>query len=79
MRVDAFISEWRGLIPEGYFKPSTRANYESHIRGHVLPLLGAMELDSVTIRDAQTYVRRLQEKGLGPKSIRNSIMVLRVL
>lgn len=79
MILDDFVNTWRSLIPEGYFKPSTLANYESHLRCHILPLLGPREVDSISILDSQKYIVSLQQKGLSAKSVRNSVMVLRVL
>ena len=44
-------------------KPGTRRGYLQILKAHVLPALGAMELDQVTRRDVQLLINRLHNQS----------------
>ena len=44
-------------------KPGTRRGYLQILKAHVLPALGAMELDQVTRRDVQLLINRLHSQS----------------
>lgn len=52
-------------------KPSTKERYEMDIRRHINPLLGSTKLSALTAPKLQKMLRKNQEDGLSPKSIKN--------
>jgi integrase len=79
MLLNEFVERFWSLTPRDYFKPSTRANYASIIANHILPYLGDREVGDITVMDIQKHIVTLQNKGLSPKTVRNTVMCLRVL
>src|SRR4030095_1644943 len=49
------VSEWREHAAAA-LKPSTRRSAESHLRRHILPLLGECPLADLTVKKMQTFV-----------------------
>ena len=53
-------------------KPSTRSIYDSHVRTHLKPNLGQIQLGKLAPHMVQhLYNELLNEKGLSPKTIKN--------
>ena len=46
-------------------KPSTRRSAESHLRGHILPLLGECPLTDLTVKRMQTFANSHVGKAYG--------------
>jgi integrase len=77
LTVESFLLEqWLPAI-EGRLRRSTRANYETNLKVHILPALGALKLQRLTApriaafySDLLTSGRR-DGKGLAPKTVRN--------
>jgi len=61
------------------YKPSAIRSYESSLRLHILPELGALKLDDVQRRDIQMLADELLATGRDPSTIRNALMPLRVI
>ena len=63
MTVKTYIEDH--YIPEfvNKRKPGTRRGYLQILKAHVLPALGAMELDQVTRRDVQLLINRLHSQS----------------
>jgi integrase len=77
LTVEAFLLEqWFPAI-EGRLRRSTRANYETNLKVHIIPALGALKLQRLTApRIASFYSEllaggRRDGKGLAPKTVRN--------
>ena len=77
LTVEAFLLEqWLPAV-EGRLRPSTRANYQTHLQIPILPALGALKLQRLTApRIAAFYSELLADgrrdgKGLAPKTVRN--------
>jgi integrase len=82
LTVQAFLLEqWFPAI-EGRLRHSTRANYMTNLKVHVLPALGALKLQRLTApRLAAFYSELLTDgrrdgKGLAPKTVRNIHVLL---
>ena len=58
-------------------KPSVKKSYGQIIQRHVLPALGAMEIDQVTARDVQALITPLVKGGLSWYSLHNVRTVIR--
>lgn len=50
-------------------KPATLQAYNSYLKNHVLPLIGAEDLATFNSGGLRKFARDLQAKGLGPKTI----------
>jgi len=69
------VSEWREHVAET-LKPSTRRSAESHLRRHILPLLGACPLADLTVKKMQTFVTTLASGQRTAKTIENVLLTL---
>jgi Phage integrase, N-terminal SAM-like domain len=57
-------------------KPSTRRSVESHLRRHILPLLGECPLTDLTVKKMQTFVTTLSTGKRTAKTIENVLLTL---
>jgi hypothetical protein len=69
------VSEWREHVAET-LKPSSRRSAESHLRRHILPLLGDCPLAELTIKKMQTFVTTLASGQRTAKTIENVLLTL---
>jgi integrase len=63
------------------YKPSTIRGYDTHLRSYILPALGGRRLSSITRRDLQHLLERLQGEPLNllASTIRNVLCPLQVV
>jgi integrase len=61
------------------YKPSVVRGYESSLRIHLLPSLGARRLSDLSRRDVQRLVDGWLTEQMDPSTIRNALMPLRVI
>ena len=67
------VKEWAEIWQQDYLnavKPSTKDQYETNIRNHIIPQLGAIKLQKLTSPMIQRFYNKSLET-LSPKSIRN--------
>ncbi|MCC8022584.1 MAG: site-specific integrase, partial [Clostridiales bacterium] len=57
-------------------KPSTYASYRGKIERHILPVLGEVPLGKITAEDIARFQAGMEEKGLGPSTIRSCMRLL---
>jgi integrase len=69
------VGEWREHAAES-LKPSTRRSAESHLRRHILPLLGESPLADLTVKKMQTFVTTLASEKRTAKTIENVLLTL---
>lgn len=69
-----FVERWRTEVL-AQRKPSTRHAAESHLKVHILPELGAMNLDQIGRENQQVFVTRLS-KSVSRKSVMNVLCTL---
>jgi len=86
VRQPRLVMTVKGYVEDHYIpefvskrKPSTRRAYLQILKAHVLPALGAMELDQVTRRDVQLLVNRLHRQGKSRHTCDNVRTVIRSL
>lgn len=69
------VGEWLDIWLNEYtlnIRPATRAAYEQHVRVHLKPSLGKMQLSKLLPHQIQrNYNDLLRNRGLSPKSIKN--------
>jgi len=61
------------------YKPSAVRGYKRALRLRVLPELGHRPLAEIRRRDVQAFIERMQDDGLTPSTIRNTLDPLRVI
>jgi integrase len=69
------IQEWREHAANS-LKPSTRRSAESHLRRHIMPLLGDTPLTELTVKKMQTFVTTLTSGKRTAKTIENILLTL---
>ena len=75
----AFAERWqRDYLPGRNLKPSTTLDYENTIRRHLLPLIGDLDLASITPADVDAYIA-VKTGKLSPKTIGNHLGTLGVM
>lgn len=58
--VDAYAQTWLGMLSD--LRPKTVRGYESHLRHHVLPVIGSLELTKVTRAETQAVLDSMRTK-----------------
>lgn len=58
---------------------SVIASYESALRGHIYPMIGARRLDDIRRQDVQHLIDALRADGKSPSTINNVLSPLRVI
>lgn len=74
--VETWMAQWLELFCAPKVKPLTLAAYRTSIRTHVLPAIGAMRLQAVRGTHIQALYNAMSEKGLSPKTIKNTSAIL---
>src|SRR5712692_6149895 len=82
LTVAEFVKKWQEnylAVQQqlGRLKPSTVSSYQSNLAGHIGPFFGAMQLGDVTLAHVQEFIKALLGKGLSPKTIGNTIVILK--
>ena len=74
--VSAWMEEWLTTFCEGKVKPLTLQSYRASIKNHIVPAIGAMELQAVK----GTYIQRLYNSmtraGLSGKTVKNTSAIM---
>jgi integrase len=73
--LDAYLAEWLPAHARS-IRPSTVTSYEGHIRNHIGPLLGGIELSRLRPADTRRLITDLERKGLSPGTVH---LVIRTL
>jgi len=69
------VGEWREHVATS-LKPSTRRSVESHLRRHIVPLLGDCPLAELTVKKMQSFVTTLGSGKRKAKTIENVLLTL---
>ena len=69
------VLEWREQVA-GTLKPSSRKSAESHLRRHIVPLLGDCALAELTTKRVQAFVNTLSAGQRKRKTVENILMTL---
>lgn len=70
-----FAATWLDLYAHRN-KPSERRNKRAYLRRDILPLLGRLKPEAVTVTHVEQLVAAKTRQGLAPKSINNVLMTL---
>jgi integrase len=69
------VAEWREHAA-ATLKPSSRRSADSHLRRHILPLLGECPLTELTVKRMQTFATSLTSGQRTAKTIENVLLTL---
>ena len=74
--VEAWLTQWLELFCAPKVKPLTLAAYQTSIRTHILPTIGALRLQAVRGTHVQKIYNGMIEQGLSPKTVKNTSAIL---
>ena len=60
-----------------HLKPTTCNGYRVNIENHIIPYIGAVDADKLTVDDVDELIEDLFAKGLSKRSVRYVLAVLR--
>lgn len=69
------VAEWRDQVA-GALKPSSRKSVESHLRRHIVPLLGDCALTEFTAKRVQAFVNTLSAGKRKRKTVENVLLTV---
>ena len=67
--VESYIDHWMNDIVPARCRPNTIKHYESAVRLYIVPQLGRVPLNNLSVADVQAAVERLRQSGLSPRTI----------
>lgn len=70
-----FVEEWRTNVSVN-LKSSTVRAAESHLRAHIIPKLGDLQLTEITTKTVQGFVAHLASGGRSRKTMENVLLTL---
>lgn len=74
-KVERAVHEWREHAAAS-LKPGTRRSAESHLRRHILPLLGGCPLADLSVKRMQAFVTTLASGKRSAKTVENVLLTL---
>lgn len=74
--VGVLLNEWIQSI-KNTAKPSTIANYDMKLRKHLLPALGGLKCNMLSVRTINIFMEQKQRAGLSAKYISDIVTVLK--
>lgn len=75
--VKQFLEHWLENAVKPTIRPSTFSNYSSHVRVHLVPALGHVQLGELTPQDIHTFLNDELTSGLSPHTTSDIYHVLR--
>jgi integrase len=75
MTLETFVEEWRSNVAVNLAPSSVRAA-ESHLRTHLIPMLGKLTLTGINTKLVQAFVTSRATLGLKRKTIENVLLTL---
>jgi integrase len=72
--LEEFVKEWRASVAVN-LKDSTTRTAESHLRAHILPMLGSLTLPEINAKAVQSFVAYLGT-GRSRKTVENVLLTL---
>lgn len=76
--VQEYLENWIEQYGETNLRPITVSSYTTHIRNHIVPVIGHVLLCKLTPEMLNFLVQEMLDKGLANSSIRNVLRVLNV-
>jgi len=79
MLFNDLVAMWLSTVAAVTLKPSGYKSYSAICTNHLLPSYGDMPIETITAADVQAYVADKVESGLSPRTVSNTVQVLRRL
>lgn len=76
IKVSEWMKEWMTTFCAGKVKPLTYQSYEGIIKNHIVPAIGAVELQAVKGTHVQRLYNTMTKAGLSGKTVKNVSAVL---
>jgi integrase len=76
--VQEYMLEWVENHGRANLRPSTFASYKSHIKNHIVPFIGHVQLNQLTPAMLDNMFQKLFEKGLSQSTVRYAQRVMSV-
>jgi integrase len=76
--VKDFLEEWIENYGKANLRPSTYTSYKGHIKNHIIPIIGHVQLRAVTPAMLDKLFQTMTDKGLAQNTVRNLHRVLSV-
>jgi integrase len=73
--LEKLVSEWRDQVANA-LKPSSRKSVESHLRQHIVPLLGQCALTELTTKHLQSFANALSAGKRKRKTVENVLLTI---
>lgn len=74
--VSAWMDEWLTTFCENKVKPLTLQSYRASIKNHIVPAIGAMELQAVKGSHVQRLYNSMTRAGLSGKTVKNTSAIM---
>jgi integrase len=74
--VEKYIQEWLETTGRATLRKSTYATYSSHIRNHIVPAVGGVQLKNLSLVHVQAMLNAQYDRGLASSYIRYTKAVL---
>ncbi len=78
MTVEEYLAEWVENHGKANLRPSTFAGYKSHIKNHIVPFVGKVQLNQLTPAMLDNMFQQLFDKGLSNSTVRYAQRILSV-
>ena len=75
LTLEDFVEEWRTSVSVN-LKGSTVRAAESHLRAHIIPKLGSLQLTAITTKAVQGFVAHLASGGRSRKTVENVLLTI---
>lgn len=76
LTVSEWMNEWLTTFCANSVKPLTLSSYQTAISNHIAPAIGEIRLQSVKGSHIQRLYNSMTDKGLSPKTVKNTSAVL---
>ena len=76
--VKEYLSEWVENHGKANLRPSTFASYKGHIKNHIVPYIGHVQLNQLTPAMLDNMFQQLFDKGLSNSTVRYAQRILSV-
>src|SRR5580700_8327001 len=76
IRLDDYLDQWLATSAKPRLRPKSYTEYESLLRLHIRPCLGARPLGAITQFDIQSLYAQMFNRGLSPRTIEYTNAVL---
>jgi integrase len=76
--VQEYLEEWVEVHGKANLRPSTFTSYKSHMKNHIFPHIGHVQLNQLSPAMIDSLFQKLFEKGLSQSSVRYTQRILSV-